>query len=303
MAEEDRKGREHDLIVFRKTDEIPMELVFLGTGGAETTPKVGCLCAVCQEARRKGGRFVRNGPSVFLTEASVLFDTPEDVDKSLEREGIHEARHLVYTHWHPDHTGGRRVLEQLNMDWLDPKARRITHVWLPTWVREDFRERHGLEDNLEYFERAGIARIHEVGEAEPFQLDGMNVRSFRMAQPGLTAYVLERESRRLVFALDDAKDWKPGTEFLEPDLLVLETGWFERDPKGRIIVPPGHTIRNEEASFEETMRIVDQINPRKAILTHIEQLWARSYEDYLELEKKHHGHKLQFAYDGLRIRL
>src|SRR2546427_3010990 len=85
-----------------------MELVFLGTGGAETTPKVGCLCRVCQEARQKGGRFIRNGPSVFLTGVSVLFDTPEDVDKSLEREGIHEVRHLVYTHWHPDHTGGQK---------------------------------------------------------------------------------------------------------------------------------------------------------------------------------------------------
>jgi len=289
--------------VFQEIDETQMELVFLGTAGAETTPKVGCLCPVCQEARHKGRRFVRNGPSVFLTGVSVLFDTPEDVDKSLEREGIHEARHLVYTHWHPDHTGGRRVLEQLNMDWLDPKGRRVTDVWLPSWVREDFRKRHGLEENLEYFERAGIARIHEVGEGEPFQVDGVSVRPFRMTQPGLTAYVLERESRRLVFALDDTKDWKPGTEFLEPDLLVLETGWFERDPKGRVIVPPGHLIRNEEASFEETLEIIDRINPRKAILTHIEQLWARSYEDYLELEKKHKSQKLQFAYDGLRIKL
>ncbi len=280
-----------------------MELVFLGTAGAETTPKVGCLCPVCQEARQKGGRFVRNGPSLLLTGASVLFDTPEDVDKSLEREGIHQVRHLVYTHWHPDHTAGRRVLEQLNMDWLNPKARRITHVWLPTWVREDFRKRHGLEDNLEYFERAGIARIHEVGEGERFQLDGLSVRPYRMAQPGLTAYILERESRRLVFALDDTKDWKPGTEFLEPDLLVLETGWFERDPQGQVIVPPGHTIRNEEASLEETLGIVERINPRKAALIHIEQLWARSYEDYLELEKKHKSYRLQFGYDGLRIKL
>src|SRR5438876_1138631 len=173
-----------------------MELVFLGTAGAETTPKVGCLCRVCQEARLKGGRFVRNGPSVFLAEASVLFDTPEDADKSLERE-----------------------------------------------------------------------------------------------------------SRRWVFALDDTKDWKPSTEFSDPDLLVLETGWFERDPGGRVIVPPGHPIRNEEASFEETLDMIDRINPQKTVLTHIEQLWARSYEDYLELEKKHHGHKLQFAYDGLRIKL
>ena len=281
----------------------PVELVFLGTAGAETTPKVGCLCRVCQEARLKGGRFVRNGPSVFLAGASVLFDTPEDADKSLEREGIHEVRHLVYTHWHPDHTAGRRVLEQLNMDWLDRKKRRVTDVWLPNWVREHFRKRHGLEENLEYFERAGIARINEVGEGEPFQLDGITVRPFRMAQPGLTAYILERGSRRWVFALDDTKDWKPSTEFSDPDLLVLETGWFERDPEGGIIVPSGHPIRNEEASFDETLDIIDRINPQKAVLTHIEQLWDRSYEDYLELEKKHNGHKLEFAYDGLRINL
>jgi phosphoribosyl 1,2-cyclic phosphate phosphodiesterase len=73
-----------------------------------------------------------------------------------------------------------------------------------------------------------------------------------------------------VFALDDTKDWKPGTEFLEPDLLVLETGWFERDPEGRVIVPLGHLVRNVEASFEETLGIIERINPRKAVLTHIE---------------------------------
>jgi phosphoribosyl 1,2-cyclic phosphate phosphodiesterase len=217
-----------------------MELVFLGTAGAETTPKVGCLCHICQEARHKGGRFVRNGPSVFLTEASALFDTPEDVDKSLEREGIHEVRHLVYTHWHPDHTGGRRVLEQLNMDWLDRKKRRVTQVWLPAWVRDDFRKRLGLEDNFEFFEKLGIARIREVGEGEPFQLNGITLRSFKMAQPGLTAYISERESKRLVLALDDAKDWKPGSEFSDPDLLVVETRWFEHDPAGNVIVPLGH---------------------------------------------------------------
>jgi len=189
------------------------------------------------------------------------------------------------------------------MDWLDRKKRRVTDVWLPNWVREDFRKRHGLEENLEYFERAGIARINEVGEGEPFQLDGITVRPFRMAQPGLTAYILERGSRRWVFALDDTKDWKPSTEFSDPDLLVLETGWFERDPEGGIIVPSGHPIRNEEASFDETLDIIDRINPQKAVLTHIEQLWDRSYEDYLELEKKHNGHKLEFAYDGLRINL
>jgi len=233
----------------------------------------------------------------------VLFDTPEDVDKSLEREDIHKVRHLVYTHWHPDHTAGRRVLEQLNMDWLHPESRRVTHVWLPSWVRDDFRKRFGLEDNFEFFERAGIAIIHEVSEGEAFELDGVTLRSFRMAQPGLTAYVLEQGSKRAVLAIDDTKGWKPGNQFSEPDVLFLETGWFERDPKGQEIVPPGHWVRDEEASFEETLELIAQIRPRKTVLTHIEQLWARSYEDYLSLEKKYAAQNLQFAYDGLRIQL
>src|SRR5712664_1650412 len=73
-----------------------VEFLFLGTGGAETTPRAGCLCHVCQEARRKGGRFVRNGPSLFLKGPSVLFDTPEDIGLSLEREKIHEYGTQVY---------------------------------------------------------------------------------------------------------------------------------------------------------------------------------------------------------------
>jgi phosphoribosyl 1,2-cyclic phosphate phosphodiesterase len=134
-------------------------------------------------------------------------------------------------------------------------------------------------------------------------LNGITLRSFKMAQPGLTAYISERESKRLVLALDDAKDWKPGSEFSDPDLLVIETGWFEHDPEGHVIVPLGHTIRNVEASFEETLSIIEMINPRKTVLTHISPLWARSYEDYRALEEKYPNNRIQFAYDGFRIKI
>src|SRR5438128_1516503 len=126
------------------------ELVFLGTGGAANTPRVGCMCEVCEEARRRGERFCRNGPSVFLSGSQILFDTPEDIGHSLEREGIHRVNHLTYSHWHPDHTMGRRILEQLNLNILNRKAQTPTEVWLADWVRQDFRRFLGLEDNFEY---------------------------------------------------------------------------------------------------------------------------------------------------------
>jgi len=49
----------------------------------------------------------------------------------------------------------------------------------------------------------------------------------------------------------------------------FETGWFEHDKQGEQIIPTGHWIRESEASFEETLELVQKINPRAAIATHI----------------------------------
>ncbi len=230
----------------------------------------------------------------------MLFDTPEDIVNSLEREGIHRVRHLTYSHWHPDHTMGRRVLEQLNLN-LRTRTKTTTDVWLPSWVRDDFRKRLGLEDNFQFFEKIGIVKIHEVAEGESFSIDGAQIRAFRMKQPELASYLLEYGKKRIVLALDETKDWKPGSELLEPDILVMETGWFEYSPQGEQIVPTGHWIRQSEASFEETLELVQRIKPRLALLTHIEELNGRSYADYLKLERKYKEYRLRFAYDGLRV--
>ncbi len=230
-----------------------------------------------------------------------MFDTPEDIAKSLEREKIHRVRRIIYTHWHPDHTMGRRVVEGLNLSILRPEARRVTDVWVSTWVMEDFRKRLGLSDHLRFFEKIGIVKVHEIAQGEPLHVDGVRVLAFRMAQPGLTSFLLEQGKKRVVLAVDDTKDWRPGDDLLEPDLLVLEAGWFERDPNGRVLVPKDHWVRSSEASFEETLNLIERIRPARTILTHIEELNSRSYADYVRLEREYRDKGLRFAYDGLRV--
>jgi phosphoribosyl 1,2-cyclic phosphate phosphodiesterase len=159
----------------------------------------------------------------------------------------------------------------------------------------------GLEDHFQFFEKMGIVRIHEFAEGEAIQVGNATLKAFRMVQPGLASYLVQLDGKRVVLALDEIKDWNPGSELMEPDVLVLETGWFEHDKQGEQIIPAGHWIRQSEASFEETLGLVRKINPRLAIATHIEELNGRSYADYLELEKKYKRHRLRFAYDGLRI--
>ncbi len=196
---------------------------------------------------------------------------------------------------------GRRVLEGLNISIFHPETRKVTDVWLPTWVKEDFRKRLGLFENFQFFERIGIVKVHEIGQGVPLQLDGVRVRAYRMSQPGLTAFLIEQGKKRIVLAPDDTKDWIPGDDLLQPDLLVLEAGWFERDPKGRVVVPKNHWVRSSEASFDNTLSLVQRINPSRTVLTHIEELNSRSYADYVKLEAKYKDQNLQFAYDGLRV--
>ena len=99
---------------------IPVRVTVLGSGGALVTPRPGCPCRVCVSARRSPGE-ARGGPSVYVHDAHVLIDAPEDVVWSLNRVGIRRVDHLFITHWHPDHSAGLRVLETLTWD-LDTGA-------------------------------------------------------------------------------------------------------------------------------------------------------------------------------------
>src|SRR5437763_15939807 len=115
---------------------------------------------------------------------------------------------------------GRRVLEQLILN-LRKRMKTYTDVGLPSWVRGDFRRMLGLEDHFQFFEKMGIVRIHEFAEGEAIKLGNATVKAFRMAQPGLASYLVQQSGKRVVLALDEIKDWNPGSELLEPDVMVL----------------------------------------------------------------------------------
>ena len=95
-----------------------MQILILGSGGCNPIPRATCQCNVCIEAREKGVPYSRSGPSIFIEGINALFDTPEEINSQLNRENITEVEYVFYTHWHPDHTLGMRLFEQLKFYWL-----------------------------------------------------------------------------------------------------------------------------------------------------------------------------------------
>jgi phosphoribosyl 1,2-cyclic phosphate phosphodiesterase len=285
-----------------------VRLEFLGTGGAFATPRPGCGCPVCVEARARGAPYARTGPSLFLHGPDVLIDTPEESREQLNRAGIGSVRACLYSHWHPDHVMGRRVFESLNFParvWPRPPAP-ATDVYLPEQVALDFGLWLGGREHLRFLEeRLGVVRVHEVPDGTEIQLDGLAVRPFRMAVDYVYGFVLEDGGARALVVMDELHAWTPPAGLGRFDVAVLPMGVCEHDPfTGDRRVHPEHPVLRVEATFAETLEVVRALDAERVYLAHVEEPDRLSYDDLRRLESvlaERDGIELTFAYDGLIV--
>lgn len=282
-----------------------MKIEILGSGGALTTPRPGCACRVCAEARALGIPYSRGGPSAFVHGINLLIDTPEDIHALLNRAGIMRVDACLYSHWHPDHVAGRRVFESLNGDWTGwPPHNRSTDVYAPQQVAQDFRVRLGTWDQLTYLQDQGYVRLIELTDGQTITLDNVTIRPFRLAQDFVYAFLLEQGGTRALIAPDELFGWTPPDFARGVDLAILPMGLTDRDPfTGGPNPLSDHPVTQVEATFEQTLAIVRQLGARHTILTHVEEPCALSYDDLRRLESKLRGEgwAIMFAYDGLTV--
>jgi len=290
-----------------------MRFEFLGTGGASITPRPGCACRVCAEARGRGVPFSRNGPSLFVHGPNLLIDTPEDVAHSLNRAGISQVGAVTWSHWHPDHTAGLRFLEMLNLrlwDW--PARNACTPVYIPEGVWADFRRYHGLADRIDYLATHPVMRViepHVIPEGGSFTLDAMTVTPYRLPAPGAAVYafILEQDPTRVLVAPDELVGWTPPADLGHIDLAILPTGVFEfHGLTGERLIPADHPVLGVEATFEQILAIVEALDCPRTIFVHIEEYDGHTYNDLLQLQRKLMQERPQlgsvmFAFDRLGV--
>jgi phosphoribosyl 1,2-cyclic phosphate phosphodiesterase len=283
-----------------------MKVEFLGTGGAITTPKPTCVCAVCEEARRKGRPFSRSGPSTFVHGPDVLIDTPEEIKDQLNRSQVTRIGAGVYSHWHPDHVMGRRVWE-MNHDWRHwPPRNRCTPLFVPERVADDFKRQLGSWEHLQHMERAGLVQLNIVPDGHSVDLNGTKLTPIRMAEDYVYAFLFEAPGKRALVIADELVGWEPPEQVQGVDLAVVPIGVFEFHPlTGRRQIPEDHPVLKSEATFEGTLEFVRELGAKHVVFSHIEEPNTLSYDDFEVLERKlrKDGHRVTIAYDGLVIDL
>lgn len=281
-----------------------MNVMILGSGGCVSTPRACCSCRVCTEAREKGFPYARTGCSLFIRDVNLLIDTPEDINVSLNHAGIKKVEHILYSHCDPDHTMGMRVIEQLKMDWLANSLGKkpdnpIEIASLPEVLEDIKKQGTKYGSAIDYYEAKGLVYTKEI---YTFKKDNLLVELVPVGgQKHVAIFIISSNNKKMIYAPCDAKPFPKSEKFQGADWLIIGNTVVGDILKNGFVLEEDNPLRNELFTLEEIAAIQKEYGIKEVIITHLEEDWGKSYDDYKELEKELNG--IRFAYDGLEIQL
>lgn len=282
-----------------------MKFIITGSGGCVSTPRPLCKCSVCTEAREKGIPYARHGCSLYLEEAGLLIDTPEDITHALNYADIHKIDYLLYSHLDPDHTLGMRVIEQLRLNWLDWSkniqcSNPIKLFALPNVLSDLNAISTKYGSILDYYESLNL--INRQATTEPIVIHNIKISLVPVTPDGNVAiFVFESLGKKLIYAPCDVKPFPESPLFHEADYLIIGNTIIGTILKNGFVLEPDNPFCTSLFSIEEVIALKEHYHIQNLVFTHLEEDWGKSYDDYLMLET--HYRNVQFAYDGMVITL
>ncbi len=279
-----------------------MKIKIIGSGGCVSTPKPLCQCKVCTEARKKGFPYARCGCSLYIEDVNLLIDTPEDISYALNNANVKEIDYILYSHIDPDHTMGMRVIEQLRLDWLANSVgvkccNPITVASLPTIINDLKLQGTKYGSALDYYESMNLIKIQTFSS--------LNMNSIHIdlvpvdESENVTIFVFTENSHKVIYAPCDVKPFPENDIFLDADCLIIGNTIVADVLKDGFLLEKDNPLREELFVMDEIVKLKNKYQIKRVIITHLEEDWGKSYDDYLMMQNKLDG--IEFAYDGLEL--
>ena len=100
---------------------------------------------------------------------------------------------------------------------------------------------------------------------------------------------------------NDVKPFPKSEKFQGADVLIIGNTIIGVILKDGFVLNEDNPLRKELFTLDEIDTIREQYGIKRVIITHLEEDWGKSYDDYRELERE--LNLIYFAYDGMKIRL
>ena len=114
----------------------------------------------------------------------------------------------------------------------------------------------------------------------------------------ITFYVIKQYEKKVIYACCNAKPFHHNEAYFDADVLIISLvsdDGILNDGTELKYAP----FKDEIFTLNEIIEIKNFYRIKKVIVTHIDEIWGKSYGYYKELEKKLDN--ILFAYDGMDI--
>lgn len=253
-----------------------MTITFLGTGTSQGIPVIGCSCPVCRSLDFRDKR-LRASVHIAVDDQSLVIDTGPDFRQQMLRENITSLDAILYTHEHKDHTAGLDDIRPFNFRQQKD---------MPVYGRQQVIDQLKIEYSYAFGESKypGVPQIlTNIISNEPFQVNGTNIEPVEVFHHKLPVFGFRIHNFTYI---TDASFISPEEKekIKNSDVLVL------------------NALQKEEHishfTLDEALAIIEELQPRKAYLTHISHKLGLHETITKELPEG-----VELAYDGLKITL
>ncbi|MGL4990486.1 MAG: MBL fold metallo-hydrolase [Sarcina sp.] len=279
-----------------------MKIRVLGSGGCRALPRPTCFCRVCKDAREKGEPYKRTGCSIFFEDEKIVIDTPEEINYQLNREKIEKVNYILYSHWDPDHTLGMRVIEQLhNSEWSRYGGINPVKIRALKGVEKEIRDiKNMFGSYMSYYESKNLC---EFKSCESLKVGDLDISLYPIVSDKTsTVFLFKHENKKVIYAPCDIKPFPMNDEFKNADLMIMGAYMPDSFITNDKMFNSNVTLYSELYTAGKILEIKKSLNIKRLIITHIEEEWQKTFDDYKELEVLYNA-EIEFAFDGMIIDL
>ncbi len=120
-------------------------------------------------------------------------------------------------------------------------------------------------------------------------------------QEHVAIFIISSDSKKVIYAPCDVKPFPKSEKFQGADVLIIGNTIVGDILKDGFVLNEDNPLRKELFTLDEIETIRKQYGFKEVFITHLEEDWGKSYDDYRDMERE--LNLIHFAYDGLKIRL
>ena len=275
-----------------------MKIKYLGTAAAEGIPGIFCDCAVCKQAREKGGRFIRTRSQALVDDALLIDFGPDTYMHALQYNiALSKIKNCLVTHSHQDHL----YIDEIAM-------RKHGFAYLDDTAPLTFYGDKSSSDMLESFiAEAAIpedtAVVQRIKPCVPFAVVDYTVTAIRASHDPKSdpvVYFIERDGKNLFYGNDTSDFSEDGWEYIAKNgkkIHLLSLDCTEGDKEIQYV---GHMNLARCIAMRQRFADLGLVDENTiCVLHHFSHNGGHDgYEEFAEIAKKEN---FLVSYDGMEI--